>query len=204
VNRAPDRARTTIVLLAGGRATRLPGKLTLPIDGEPMLARVYRRLADGARPIVISARAPLEASLAAAIDAPVVLDECGDVGPLGGLVSAAMRVQTPLLFVAAGDLPNIDTALVDDLEAEYDRVAATAPPPEAIVPKWTQDEVEPLAALYQTAPLARAGRRALDEGERRVTAVLPRLRVVWFALGAQDEARLSNVNTPADYAAFDR
>ena len=202
MSRAPAGARTTIVLLAGGHATRLPGKLTLPIDGEPMLVRVFRRLADGKRPILISARVPLEAPLAAAIDAPVVLDECGDVGPLGGLVSAATHVVTPLLFAAAGDLPNIDGAFVEELEAGYDRIAATGQRAEAFVPKWSEADVEPLAALYQTAALVRAGRRALDAGERRVTAVLRYMQVTFFGLRDQDEAQLANVNTPTDYESF--
>lgn len=196
--------RTTIVLLAGGLATRLPGKLRLPIGGEPMLARVYRRLNDGRRPCVVSARAPLEPPLARKIGAPVVLDEYRDCGPLGGLVTAAGRVATPLVFAAAGDLPGLDARFIDDLEAEFDAARPDeAPPPEAVVPVWPDGKLEPLAALYDAAALARAGRYVLDAGMRRVTAVLEHMRVVAFAVRPQDEARLANVNTRDDYDAYD-
>ena len=191
------------MLLAGGLATRLPGKLALPIRGEPMLVRVFHRLDDGHRPCVISARATLDAPLMRRIHAPVVLDEYRGCGPLGGLVSAAGRVATPLLFAAAGDLPGMDAAFVEDLETEYDRLQAAGDAPEAIVPVWPDGTLEPLAALYDAAVLARVGRRVLDAGGRRVTAILEHMRFVAFAVRPQDEARLRNVNTPNDYETYD-
>jgi molybdenum cofactor guanylyltransferase len=195
-------ARTTIVLFAGGAATRLPGKLSLPVWGEPMLARVYRRVVDGRRPCVVSARVPLGLELAAAIRAPVVLDGRGDAGPLGALVTVAATLATPLLFAAAGDLPELDAAFVDDLEAEYDRVAAESDAPEAVVPRWPDGRIEPLAALYDVRAAVSAGEAALDGGRRRMSAMLDGLRVRHFAVRPQDEARLVNVNTPPDYDAY--
>jgi molybdopterin-guanine dinucleotide biosynthesis protein A len=192
------------VLLAGGLATRLPGKLTMPVGGEPMLVRVYRRLTSLGRTCIISSRAPLEAALASSIAAPVVVDEYEDAGPLGGLVSAATRVRTPLFFAAAGDLPNIEAAFVDELEREYDRLVSAGDTPEAIVPTWPDGKREPLAALYDAGAFARAGRRALESGRRRVTAALDDMRVAAFAVMPEDEARLANVNTPDDYAAHGR
>jgi molybdopterin-guanine dinucleotide biosynthesis protein A len=197
--------RITIVLLAGGSATRLPGKLSLPVDGEPMLVRVFRRLqGSGGRPLVVSSRTPLEASFRDVIRAPVVLDDYDNAGPLGGLVSAAARVATPLLFAAAGDLPNIDCAFVDRLEAEYARLGGAGETPEAIVPRWTDGTLEPLAALYDVNALASSGARALAAGRKRVTAALEGLRVAYFPVGVEHEAQLANVNTPEDYAAHRR
>lgn len=195
-------ARTTIVLLAGGSATRLPGKLSLPIQGEPMLVRVYRRLDDGRRPFVVSARGRLDDALAAAIDAPVVLDDRGDVGPLGAIVTVATRLTTPLFFAAAGDLPELDAAFVDDLESAYDRQAEAGHSPEAVVPVWPSGDLEPLAALYETKAAAHAGSEALASGQKRVSAMIERLRVLHFHVRPQDEPRLANVNTRPDYDAY--
>jgi molybdenum cofactor guanylyltransferase len=200
----PQPERITIVLLAGGLATRLPGKLTLPVRGEPMLVRVYRRLTSHGRTCIVSSRAPLDAALVSSIAAPVVVDDYEDAGPLGGLVSAATRVRTPLFFAAAGDLPNIDAAFVDELEREYDRLITVGDAPEAVVPVWPDGKREPLAALYDAVAFARAGRRALEGGRRRVTAALDDMRVALYAVRPEDEARLANVNTPDDYAAHGR
>ena len=195
-------ARTTIVLLAGGSATRLPGKLALPIEGEPMLVRVYRRLVDGKRPCVISARGPLAQTLADEIDAPIILDDRGDVGPLGAIVTVASTLSTPLFFAAAGDLPKLDASFIDELEAAYDAQSAAGVPPEAVVPAWPNGDLEPLAALYDTAAAARAGALALASGRRRVSAMIDGLRVLRFDVRPQDEARLANVNTRPDYEAY--
>jgi molybdopterin-guanine dinucleotide biosynthesis protein A len=194
-------ARLTIVLMAGGLATRLPGKLALPIGGMPMLERVYRQLTKGGLPCIVSARKPLDATLASAIPAPVVLDAYPDAGPLGGLVSAAHRVTTPLLFAAAGDLPNLDASFVDAIVREYDRLDGSGAAPDAVVPVWPDGKLEPLAALYNARAIARSGKAALDAGRRKVTAALEGLHVATFAVGPEDEARLANVNTPGDYNA---
>jgi len=165
-----------------------------------MLARVYRRLTQLGHPCVVSSRAHLDTSAYSTIDAPTVVDEYEDAGPLGGLVSAVAAVRTPLFFAAAGDLPHLDAQFIETLEREYDRLANAGDAPEAVVPVWPDGKLEPLAALYDAAAFASAGRRTLHEGRRRVTAALDGLRVARFAIGPEDEARLANVNTPADYA----
>jgi len=202
VSGASAAARTTIVLLAGGSATRLPGKLSLSIEGEPMLVRVYRRLVDDRRPCVVSARAPLDRSLAAKIDAPVIFDEHAGAGPLGAIVTVASALTTPLFFAAAGDLPELDASFVDDLERAYDLDARKGEPPEAVVPAWSNGDIEPLAALYATSAAVRAGSAALASGQRRVSAMIDALRVLRFDVRPQDEARLANVNTRPDYESF--
>jgi molybdopterin-guanine dinucleotide biosynthesis protein A len=193
--------RTTIVLMAGGLATRLPGKLSLPVNGEPMLVRIFKSLSASGRPCIVSARAPLDAALAASLPGPVVADELPDGGPLVGLVSAAAHVVTPLMFAAAGDLPNMDGAFVDALEAAYDAASASGVSAEAVVPTWPDGSVEPLAALYDSRAFLRCGRTALSTGKRNVTAAFEGMRVVPFAVRAEDEAKLANINTRADYEA---
>ena len=160
-------ARVTIVLLAGGQATRLPGKLALPVAGEPMLARVYRRLTERGHPCLVSSRAPLDPTLFSSIRANTVVDEYEDAGPLGGLVSAVAAVRTPLFFAAAGDLPDLDSTFIERLVVEYDRFAHAGDAPKAVVPAWPDGKLEPLAALYDTAAFAlRAGKRWMRAGAR--------------------------------------
>ena len=59
----------TVVIVAGGNATRLPGKLALDAGGLPMLVRVFRNVTPG-RPAVIAAP-DLDPQLARLIDAAV-------------------------------------------------------------------------------------------------------------------------------------
>ncbi|HLN46739.1 MAG TPA: molybdenum cofactor guanylyltransferase [Magnetospirillaceae bacterium] len=196
-------ARTTTVLLAGGPATRLPGKLALDVEGEPMLVRSYRRLTASGWPCVISARTPLAPALARALrDPEVALDEIADGGPLAGLCSAARAVRTPLFFAAAADLPNLTADFARALVAAYD--AAPAPKPNAVLPTWDDGHVEPLAALYEREAFVGGAEAALAAGKRKVTAALDGLRVLGYRVEAHDACTLLNVNTPADFETLRR
>jgi len=196
--------RTTIILLAGGLARRLPGKLALPVEGEPLLVSTYRRLTrDGARECLISVRSPLPAELSALIPARAIEDRYPDGGPLGGLLSAAHEVRTPLFFAAAADLPRIDAEFVDRLEQRYDACAAEQRArPAATIPRHADGRLEPLAALYDTAEFIRGARAALERGERKVTAAIAGRRVAYVDLSDTEMRQLANINTPQDWLQF--
>ena len=192
--------KVTIVLLAGGRATRLPGKLALPIGEEPMLLRVYRQLTHSGYPCILSVREELSASALGGLTAPFVLDEYADAGPLGGLASAAKRVFTPLLFAAAADLPNLNDHAVEALMRRYeDERESASTAAEAVVPRHSNGDVEPLAALYDTKALLTSAERALRSDRRKVTEALAGLRVIYYDIPQVEESRYLNVNTAEDF-----
>ena len=56
-----------VCILAGGEATRLPGKLALDVGELPMLVRVYRNVSPG-RTTWLSTKGPLPPELAAHIE----------------------------------------------------------------------------------------------------------------------------------------
>jgi molybdopterin-guanine dinucleotide biosynthesis protein A len=181
----------TIVIVAGGDATRLPGKLSLDAGGVPLLERVYRNVA-GARPTIVAAR-DLAPELAAALAVPVVGERGPKRGPLGGLLAALETVRTDWAFAVAGDAPYVDAAFVDRLAA----LRATGD--EAVVPRHADGLVEPLAALYARDPFLRAGAAVLA-GSGALHAVAARLRTRYVSV--EDPRIFTNVNTPEDYQAL--
>jgi molybdopterin-guanine dinucleotide biosynthesis protein A len=187
--------RITIIVLAGGSATRLPGKLALPVDGEPMLVCVVRALSATGVPCLVSANAPLPKAIASHISVPIVYDERPGEGPLAALASAAASVQTPFFFAAAGDMPGIDAAFVARVVAAAD----AAEWPDATIPVHADGTLEPLAALYKVGPWLAAARSALAKGRRNVTAALDGLQTRRYHIVPEDEPALANVNTPDDY-----
>ncbi len=196
-----DESRVTIALLAGGPATRLPGKLALDVEGEPMLARAHRRLTAKGWPCVIGLRKPVT-DHAVPAGCTVAIDEMPGSGPLGALCTVARKIRTPLFFAAAGDLPNLSTAFVEKLLAAYDAVGDRKPA--AVLPTWPDGKVEPLAALYDTKAFLRGAEAALAAGRRKVTAALDGADVLAYKVQADDEPTLLNINTPEDYAALER
>lgn len=181
----------SVVIVAGGNATRLPGKLSLDAGGLPMLVRVYRNVSPG-RPTILAAP-DLAPELAAAIDAPRIGETGPKRGPLGGILAALAAVTTGWFFAVAGDSPFIDAAFIDRL------AALRRPGDEAIVPRQASGLVEPLASLYRRDAFMREG--------SDVFATSPALHKVISQMKAryvedEDPRLFANVNTPEDYAAL--
>lgn len=186
--------RAGVVILAGGEATRLSGKLALDADGIPLIVRVFRNLSGG-RETFISCRGTFPAEIDALLDAPLVVDRWSRRGPLAGFVSAASRMASPLVFAAAGDAPFVTSSLIDALEAER------RPGDEAVVPVHSEadgaERLEPLAALYDRVAVLREASVMLRERRYSMHGLLSRLRLSRVRAG--DARTFANVNTRADY-----
>lgn len=197
-NVAPD---IGISILAGGKATRLPGKLALDIDGLPMLARVYRNLTCGApaREIVLSCNEVLPPALDALLPIRRVADRWDRRGPLGGLLSTMPEMHSSWIFAAAGDSPFLDAAFVTTL-ASHRR-----PGDEAVVPTRERNgvlQIEPLAALYDRLAFLREGLPILRAGHGKLQLVIDRLRARLVTV--EDPLLFANVNTPVDFETYRR
>lgn len=177
----------TIVILAGGRATRLPGKLAIPIAGEPLLARVYHNVLRSA-PVVIAGAGSFDPQLDALLDCPVIIDRWPGQGPLAALLSASYEVSSRWIFAVAGDAPHVTSDVIDAL------LEAREAGDEAVVGEH-DGRLEPLAALYDREALARHGPDVLHDANGSMHALLDRLCVRRVALPAD---RFININTPAD------
>jgi molybdopterin-guanine dinucleotide biosynthesis protein A len=177
----------SVVILAGGRATRFPGKLDREIDGTPMLLRVYERLR-GTRSVFVAGNG-FSGDLDARLDCPLLLDRWPGRGPLAAFVSACGEIATARVFAIAADLPNVDAALLDELER------ACQDGDEAVVPAHGENGIEPLAALYDRAAVLERGYALLTSGHAAMRDLLHELRVRYLPV-AND--RFVNVNTPAD------
>jgi len=188
--------RASVVLLAGGEATRLPGKLGLASAGVPLVVRVYRNIASD-REIVLSRGADFDRELLAQLPIASIVDRYERRGPLGGLLSAMATLTTPRVFAIAADMPNVDAALLDRIEAAWQ------PGDEAVVPGYDLDgerHIEPLAALYDRLAFIREGTRVLEDGRGSVRRVVERLKTRLH--GGEERSLFTNLNTPADYAAL--
>jgi len=183
---------SAVVILAGGEATRLPGKLALAVGDVPMLVRVFRNVSPG-RDVWLSTKGPLAPEIAALVDAPQVVDRWKLRGPLSGLVSTMSAMPHEWVFAVAGDAPFVDAAFVDALEARV------APHVDAVVPRHGK-QLEPLASLYRREAFVREGNAVLESGEGALRLVIDRLGTTF--VDVDDPRIFTNVNTPADYAAL--
>ena len=168
-----------VILLAGGEATRLPGKLFMDAGDLPLLVRVYRNVSAG-RTTVLSCKGALPYEIDLLIDAPAVVDRWPLRGPLSGLLSTMSELRTPWVFAVAGDAPFVDAAFIDRLEAQ----------------------IEALSALYARAAFLREGMPVLLAGDGKLRMVIDRLKTRY--VDVEDDRMFANVNTPAEYDAVRR
>jgi molybdopterin-guanine dinucleotide biosynthesis protein A len=187
----PD-AGIAVCLLAGGEATRFPGKLERTLSGVPLLRCTYESVR-GIGPVTVSVREMSQAKILEGEPVTVVTDEIAGRGPLEGLISAFSAIEHPWIFVAAGDAPYAGRELYEALRAAWEAGC------EAVVPENAQGTLQPLTALYERAPFLEAARtpRVRASGAvRRAVEVLRAVRVRNL-----NERAFFNVNTEADYRA---
>ncbi|MDQ2907809.1 MAG: molybdenum cofactor guanylyltransferase [Candidatus Eremiobacteraeota bacterium] len=171
----------------------------LDVGGVPLLVRVYRNLTSGVqvREIALACNAARSAELGALLPIPIVVDRWPRCGPLGGMLSGFDAMRARRIFVAAGDAPFVDAALMQRL------VAAWEDGDECVVPQTGAaglSRLEPLAALYDRAAFLREGHAVLREGQAAVVGVIERLRT--RTITTENARTFTNVNTPAEYGAL--
>ena len=185
-----------VVILAGGEATRLPGKLALDADNVPLIVRVYGNVSPGRRTFV-SCKETFAPEIDALLPCPMVVDRWSLRGPLAGLITTMSQMQTPYVFAVAGDAPFVDAAFIDRLAAEF-RAGD-----QAIVPQHRVDNdtrIEPLAAVYDRIAFINTALPILRSGKGALRMVIEKLATRY--VNVQDDAVFANVNTPQDYRHF--
>jgi len=193
----------TGVVLAGGRSARFGSdKLAALHRGSPLLHHPVLRLAEvcGEVVVVLAPDAP-EPSLPFGSTARFSRDPTAGEGPLAGLLAGLDEVVTVWALVAAGDMPDLQTAVL----LEMLTVAADAPvdaPVDAVVLQ-DGDRHRPLPVVLRVDPARAAAHTLLHDGERRLLALPDALRravidePTWLALDP-DRRTLRDVDVPGD------
>jgi molybdopterin-guanine dinucleotide biosynthesis protein A len=129
-------------------------KALLDVEGELLVARVARRVAEAADPVML---APGTLGRLGELGYAEVEDELADAGPLAGLVAGLAASPHELLAVVATDMPYASGALLELL-------AGVWCDEDAVVPA-NADGSQPLHALYARQALPKL-RAALQRGTR--------------------------------------
>ena len=180
----------TAIVQARMTSTRLPGKVLLPLGGEPMLLRLIDRLrrAETCEAVVVATTVnstddPVVA-LCARLDVPCTRGSEHDV--LGRYVAAAAQHDAERLVRVTADCPLLDPAIVDQLVEEHassgcDYVSNMLPP---TWPYGMAVEVFSHAALISAHECA--------------TKASDREHVTPYIYGHPERFELRNVRNPTD------
>ena len=186
-------SRLTLVILAGGQATRMGGrdKGLIECAGRPLIEHVLDKARPLAETILISANRHLDRYTAYGY--PVLSDHRTDyVGPLAGIERGLELCDTEYLWVLPCDAPAFSGELLNRLG----QACTTAEIPAAV--PYDSDHQQATFVLLRAETLDSL-RAYLASGQRKVQQWLATLPAVpvdcsdhpeWFA----------NINTPADLA----
>ena len=169
-------------------------KLSLEVDGVPLVQRVRDTLTECCREVLVIGGDGIRLE-----GVRYVSDERpGRLGPLAGMEAGLAAARSPLTFVAAGDIPFLTQGMVGYLLGRLEKGGVLA-----VVPRY-RGRTHPLCAAYARALLPRL-ETALDSGVRALHGFLKGMDEVEY-IGEElrrfgdPDLLLMNVNSPGDLA----
>ncbi len=144
--------KVTSIILAGGKNLRLGrNKAFEIIGGKTIIERVFERLEPvSSQIVVVTSWAEFDVELN--FDVEVVADIYPDLGPLAGIYTGLTASISDINIVTACDMPFLNTGLLEymtEILADYD----------AVVPRLSNEMIEPLHAVYAKSCLPRIDER---------------------------------------------
>ena len=181
-------------VLVGGASSRMGrNKALLPYKGTTLAQSAVRVVRAAAGSVLVVGKPHRDGVFGCG----VVPDIYPGEGPLGGILTALQQTQADWNLVVACDMPGLR---LDFLHRLLDRAEAGSF--EAVIPAGPSGQLEPLCAAYHHG--CRQGLyRAFERGIRKIALALADIRAeIWPV--PEELSCFQNVNTPEDWAAYDR
>ena len=189
------------VVLAGGFSKRLgQDKGLVKLAGKPLVTHVLERASEVVDEVlvVVSSESQKEAySLVVPNENKIFVDDENVRSPLIGALTGFANTRAEYSLLLPCDTPFISGKIIELL-------FETCVGVDAAVPRWPNDYIEPLQAVYMTSSALDATRQALGHGEIRplnMIRLLRRTRYLSTLVIQQLDPHLTtffNVNTPLD------
>lgn len=153
--------RLSGVVLAGGASRRMGcDKALIDFGGEPLAARVARRLAEACDDVVVASG---DGRRLGWLGLAQVADAVPGAGPLAGIVAGLESARGPLVAVVAVDMPYVHAGVLAALAQAWGGEPAVIP--------LVGGRLEPLHAVYCTSSAGDL-RALLEAGQRSVREAL--------------------------------
>jgi molybdenum cofactor guanylyltransferase len=189
------------VILAGGSSTRFnTDKGVLELDGKPLLNHVIDAVEGLVEEVIVVTNTQDRADAYAKLvseEVRFVVDVRESKGPLVGALTGFEQANGEYSALLPFDSPFVSTEVLSLL---FDCCIGKA----AAVPRWTNQDIEPLHAVYHTKQALVAAEEALAANELDMQAMVERLRGVRYISTMvieqldPDFKTFFNVNTPLD------
>jgi molybdopterin-guanine dinucleotide biosynthesis protein A/molybdopterin converting factor small subunit len=188
-----DLSRSTAVVLAGGRSSRMgTPKALLLFDGEPLISHIVAMLRRQFADVVVVAAPGQDLPT---LPVNLVHDQVAYQGPVGGLCYGLAAAREDVCFVTSCDSAFLNASLIAHLVS---RIAGH----DVVVPRW-DGRFQPLHAVYRRAVLP-VLEGQLARGELRPVFLFDKVQTLSIDEEEirrfdPDGASFFNMNTPEDY-----
>ncbi len=190
------------VILAGGAAKRFEGndKGLFELDGKPLLNHVVDAVKGLVDEVIIVTNSQERADAYAKIvstKAKFAIDKEKSMGPLVGALTGFEAAEGEYCLLLPFDSPFVSR---DVLSLLLDLCVSKA----AVVPRYPDQEIEPLHAVYNRSRALEAAEEALAEGQSDMRSMVEKLRGVRYVstmVIEQLDPELKtfvNINAPLD------
>jgi len=181
---------TSVIILAGGKSSRMGmDKAFLEIDGKNTITRLHNLLTPFFDETILSVNTEKKISFNGI---KIVRDSEDGHGPLMGIYSSLEASLSPVNFVIACDIPEVNMTLLFELLAQSEEY-------DIAVPSFTEGQYEPLFAVYAKCVADAAG-KILDNHKRRIIELFTECKTT--VVPSPDNAWYINLNTPDDYRRY--
>jgi len=189
-----NEAEVTLAILAGGRGERMgKPKSLLRIGNQPILTYLLERFAWRGPTMLVSSPGRENPPGAEGFDVEVV-DPVEGMGPVRGLITAFENLKTEMLIVASVDMPLIGKEQLLWLMQQMEER------PQACGLMMERATVEPFPSVFKKT---RAGCPWYESRSMRSLTKTEGFAVV-LAPGNWPDQVWTNLNDPADFAAFEK
>jgi molybdopterin-guanine dinucleotide biosynthesis protein A len=189
------------IILAGGFSRRFgQDKGLISLAGKPLVAHILERASESVDEalVVVSSESQKEAySTVIPKENGIFVDDAKVRSPLAGALTGFSYAQGRHSVLLPCDTPFVSSKVIELLFETCGSV-------DAAVPRWPNDYIEPLQAVYRTSSALEATKQALGREEYRPFSMIHLLKKVrYLSTGViqQLDPQLTtffNVNTPLD------
>ena len=191
----------SLVIQSGGKSERMGEDKALKLFlGRPLIQRVIDRLAFLADEIIVTTNRPDDYAF---LNLRLVSDLAPGRGSLGGLYTAVASATSPLVAVAACDMPFASATLLETASRLLVQEEA-----DVVIPR-TAEGYEPFHAVYRRATCVPAIQSAMESDLWKVISWFPSVKVrelTPMEIAEADPSGLCfwNLNTPEEFAEAER
>lgn len=184
VKTEPEKEKTKLrsaIVLAGGKGKRMGmiEKALLEFEGKTILERLLESLFPVVDEVILSIRdrtqeqkfKPLLEKLPSS-EIRFCFDNLKDAGPLEGIRAGLLESRSEYSFACAGDMPFVNSRVVDLLFEKADGH-------DAALPRWEDGKFEPLHAVYSKKMIPEI-EKTFEKGKRSVLTPVFEMQDVVF------------------------